>query len=63
MIAVFDVRGAHVLTLVDRPAEAGPYSVTWDGLDAGGTPVSSGAYFVKAQCGGDTETQKLTLLK
>jgi hypothetical protein len=63
VVAVFDVRGAFVATLVDRQSDPGPFTVAWNGLDSAGGPVSSGVYFVKVEFGGDAKTQKLTLLK
>jgi hypothetical protein len=44
-IAIFDILGHHVKTLVDDNQVAGEYTVVWDGRDATGQEVSSGLYF------------------
>jgi FlgD Ig-like domain/Beta-propeller repeat len=62
-VSVFDVHGAMVIRLIDTERSAGSYSVRWEGTDARGVPVSSGAYFVKIQFGNETRTMKIVLLK
>ena len=46
---VFDVSGRRVATLVDGEVEAGYHRVRWDGVDATGSRVPSGIYFLKAK--------------
>lgn len=61
---VYDATGAFVTELVkDASRSAGAYSVQWDGLDANGSPVSSGVYFVEVRFGTESKTRKLTLVK
>jgi len=62
-LAVFDVRGRHVVTLLDRSVPGGLVSVTWDGRDQHGTPVSSGIYFYRLRAGAFTESKRMVLLK
>ncbi|MEZ5064884.1 MAG: SMP-30/gluconolactonase/LRE family protein [bacterium] len=53
-VAVYDVRGRVVRTLVsDREQSAGRHQVTWDGLGDGGARVPDGVYFVRVACEGD----------
>jgi hypothetical protein len=62
-IAVFDVRGRHVRTLVNGFVTAGRERVTWDGRDARGQAVATGVYFARMQAVGFIETRKMVLLK
>jgi hypothetical protein len=62
-LAVFDVRGQRVRTLVDEALPAGFHEVTWQGRDDGGRTVSSGIYFYRLIAGGESRVAKMTLLK
>lgn len=62
-IAIFDVSGRLVRTLVHEHRAAGRYSAQWDGLDDAGRPVASGVYFYRMQAANFTETRKMILLK
>ncbi len=62
-IAVFDVTGRRVRSLVDGAQPAGQQSVTWDGRDDGGTTVASGVYFYRMTAGSFAQTRKMVLLK
>jgi hypothetical protein len=62
-LAVYDVTGRLVKTLVDREQEVGYYSVEWDGKDGRGREAPSGIYFYRLQSGTYTATKKLILLK
>ncbi len=62
-IAVYNVLGEEVKSLVDGVQEAGSRTVTWDGTDQEGNRVDSGIYFYKLNAGGFTETRKMTLIK
>jgi hypothetical protein len=62
-VAVFDVRGRVVRTLVDHAVGAESASLNWDGRDATDSPVSSGIYFVRASALGQVATKKLLLTK
>lgn len=62
-VSVFDVTGRLVITLVDSVERPGRWSVSWDGRDRGGQPVSSGVYFCHMKAGTYSQTQKMLLLK
>jgi hypothetical protein len=62
-LSVFDLRGSHVITLMQRPMAAGRSSVEWSGRDAKGNAVSSGIYFYRLRAGSRTLTKKMVLLK
>ncbi|PYO33865.1 MAG: hypothetical protein DMD86_09835 [Candidatus Rokuibacteriota bacterium] len=42
---------------------AGPHTVTWNGRDASGTAVRSGAYLLRVRAGRDLGVKKLVLLR
>ena len=58
-LAVYDLTGRRVCTLVSGPQDAGVHTVEWDGHDQSGNDVSSGVYFYKLRAGDDTVTRKL----
>jgi len=62
-LAIFDVRGRRVVTLLNRSMSDGVASVTWDGRDQNGVPVSSGIYFYRLVAGTTVQTRKMVLLK
>ena len=46
-LALYDVRGARVRALASGVQPAGEHTVRWDGRDAAGQSVASGAYFYR----------------
>jgi hypothetical protein len=62
-VRVYDVRGAHVATLLDTRLEAGRHHVDWKGVDDAGTPVASGTYFYSLAAGKRNLSRKMMLLK
>ncbi|MBU1677039.1 T9SS type A sorting domain-containing protein, partial [bacterium] len=62
-LTIYDVDGSLVATLVDGLQTAGAQSAVWDGRDAAGRPVSSGAYFYRIDAGGLSETRKMVMVK
>jgi len=62
-LAVFDVRGRRMVTLLDRSMPGGAVTVKWDGRDQSGVAVSSGVYFYRLVAGADVQTRKMVLLK
>ncbi|MCD4829374.1 MAG: T9SS type A sorting domain-containing protein [Candidatus Cloacimonetes bacterium] len=62
-LAVYNVRGGRVKTLVNGDMKPGDHTVTWQGTDDNGSPVASGVYFYRLQAGGSAETRKMLLLK
>ena len=61
-LAIYDVRGALVRTLVNERQTARNYRVVWDGRDRKGTSVASGVYFYCLVAGDFTATKKMVLL-
>ncbi len=62
-LAVYDVLGHRVRTLVDGVQPAGERSITWDSRDDRGAAVASGIYFYRLSANGVTQTRKLTLMR
>lgn len=63
-LAVYDIRGQHMATLVDRQLPAGAYSEAWNGVDASGKRAASGMYFVLLRCDSAVmQVVKTTLIK
>ncbi len=63
LLAIYDVTGRKVRTLVNEEKQANHYEVEWDGRDANGRTVSSGVYFYKIRAGKFTGTKKMLMLK
>jgi hypothetical protein len=62
-VAVFDVRGRRVRTLVDSEKEPGYYRVHWDGRDDRGARVGSGVYIYTIDAGDFRATRKMVLTR
>jgi len=61
-VSVFDASGKLVRRLAGTE-DNGRYSVSWDGLDADGSPVSSGVYLVKFGLGSRAATGKVAIVR
>lgn len=57
VVRIFDIVGQEVATLVDSKLSAGEYQLEWN---AAGN--AAGLYFLKCECAGLTQTQKLIYL-
>ena len=62
-LAIYDVRGRLVTTLVDQVLLAGWHPMTWAHTDSRGAAVASGVYVVKLEAAGEVRTQKLVLVR
>jgi outer membrane protein assembly factor BamB len=62
-LAIHDVGGRRVRTLVDEERDAGEDFAVWDGRDRHGRPVASGIYFARLVAGPDTVVKKLVRLR
>lgn len=56
-LRIYDITGHEVREFTDQA------SVTWDGTDQVSRRLSSGVYFVKLEAEGQTETQKILLIR
>jgi hypothetical protein len=62
-LAIFDMLGNEIATLVNTTQEAGFRSVPWNATDSMGRPVSAGVYLYQIQAGEFVQTKKMVLLK
>ena len=62
-VALYDVLGRRVATLMDAPAVAGPHRLTWDGTTSEGMALGSGLYFWTITAGSTTEAGAVTLVR
>lgn len=62
-LAVFDVQGRKVRTLVDGSLPAGLHTVVWNGRNERGAEVPSGVYFYRLDAGGRSQMRKLLHLE
>jgi hypothetical protein len=62
-LAIFDMLGNEVATLVNTNQQAGFRSVQWNATDSMGRPVSAGVYLYQIQAGEFVQTKKMVLLK
>jgi hypothetical protein len=62
-VAVFDILGRKVRTLVSGGASAGEHVLDWDGRDDAGVRVSSGVYLCRMTSGRSHLTRKVIVLK
>jgi hypothetical protein len=60
-LAVYDVSGRWVRTLVDGQLGAGEHRASWDGRDARGNKASSGVYFYKLETDAVSRVRKMVL--
>jgi len=62
-IAIFDMKGSAVKTLINDQQTAGYKSIQWNATDNLGQPVSAGLYLYTIQAGKFRQTKKMVLLK
>ena len=62
-LAVYNVMGQRVSTLIDGFTVAGSYPVQWNGTDSSGRGVSSGTYFVRMSSEEGIYTSKIMLVR
>ena len=62
-LAVYDVLGKRVKTLLSRKLSEGKYGVDWDGKNKAGNDVASGLYFCRLIGENSVKTSKMILLR
>ena len=62
-LAVFDILGQRVRTLISGRQVAGFYRLAWDGRDRAGRAVASGVYFYRLATADFDQTRKMTLIR
>jgi hypothetical protein len=62
-LAIYDLEGRLVATVVDDSGQRGRGSAVWNGRDGRGEAVASGVYFARLEAGGGADTRKITLIR
>ncbi len=62
-IAVYNVAGRVIATVVDRQFPEGRHSIEWNGRDSAGRRVPAGIYFYRIEAGDYTSTKKMIVLR
>jgi flagellar hook assembly protein FlgD len=62
-LALYDLAGRRVRTLVERDLSAGRYSERWDATDDQGNATNPGIYLLRARLGERETTQRLLLIR
>ena len=62
-LAIYNLLGQEVRTLINGSVEAGYYTATWDGRDAAGRQVASGIYLYRIQADNFVQARRMMLLK
>jgi len=62
-VAIYDVAGRLVQTLVDGVVESGYHSIVWDGRDSAGHTVSAGLYIYSLKGDHVAITRKMVMMK
>jgi hypothetical protein len=60
-LAIYDVSGRLVATLVDQRHTAGEHAVVWDGRESARVATASGVYFVRLKVDGEVRTGKIIM--
>ncbi len=62
-LAVYNLKGQKVNTLVSELQPSGEHQIVWNGHDQEGKPVSSGIYFYRLRTGTSSQIKKMILMK
>ncbi len=62
-LAIYDVAGRLVATLVDRDMPAGNHAAVWDGRDDSRLAVASGIYFYRLETAEDVRIKRMHLVR
>jgi len=62
-VVIYDIMGREVNTLLSKWMNSGLHHLNWNGINAFGTQVASGTYFVVAKKDNQTKIQKILFLK
>jgi FlgD Ig-like domain len=58
-LAIYDVAGRRVTTLLDRVLAAGEHQTSWDGRDARGHAAGAGVYWARLEWDGGSHAERL----
>lgn len=63
ILKIYDILGQEIRTLIKETREAGHFDIFWDGKNADGNEVTSGAYVYKIQLGDHTDSKRMLLIR
>ena len=63
LVAIFNVKGQRIRTLVNEDKIKGEYEIIWDGKDISENDITNGIYIVRFQCGKKFYSGKIIILK
>jgi len=63
ILAIYDLSGKKIRTLVNERQGSGSCQIRWDGRNDAGQLVASGLYVYKLQAGSFVVSRKMVLLK
>ncbi len=63
VLAIYNIKGQKVRTLVNSKLDAGKHSAIWNGKDDSNQSVASGVYFYRLNSGSFDQTSKMLLIK
>jgi hypothetical protein len=62
-LAIYDLMGRRVRTLVQQKQQAGRYEIAWDGRNEQGEAITSGWYIYQIRAGAFTQTRRMALVR
>jgi hypothetical protein len=62
-LAIYNVKGQRIRTLISEAQVAGTHNVVWDGTDSRGNKVASGLYLYRVSSGNHSATGKALIMK
>ena len=62
-LAIYNLAGQKLATLIQGVHQAGVYGVHWDGRDSSGRDLASGTYLYRLRTSAQVETRKLSLVR
>lgn len=62
-LEVYNLKGQKVKTLINDNLISGNHSIVWNGRDNDNKQVASGVYFYRLKSGGNSQTNKMILMK
>jgi flagellar hook assembly protein FlgD len=60
-LAIYDLSGRRLRTLIAGALGAGPHEARWDGRGEDGSPAPAGMYFARLEAGPRSAARKLVL--
>lgn len=63
VLAVFDLAGQRIRTLINDTQPAGRHRAVWNGTDESGADVAPGIYLYRLETGNSVNTKKMVLLR